>query len=510
MTFSIPPSLALAGFIAVFGYFLWTKVQSHLKHSRFIRENGCEPPPKYPHRDPIFGLDTFFENMRNLKSRTFLAGAWARYQAMGRTTYQSIMLGTNVINTVHPTNVKAILSSKFEDFDIGPKRREAMSHLLGNGIFMVDGPKWEKLRALMRPNFVKRLFTDLEELEVHVGHLIERIPRDGRTFDLQVLLFSLVLDTATALFFGQSVHSLVPGASPSAERFVEAFNRVVPLITQRVRLGFLASLLPDPKMASQCQILRGFIKENIRNARERERLDAKGEFRSDGKPKRSVFLNALLQDCEDEEEICDYLINILLGARDTTAGLLSDLFFILARRPDVLAKLQAEVAQLNGEKPTMETLAKMKYLRNTILETLRLYPVIPTNQRIANKDTFLPCGGGLDGTSPVFVKKDQPVTYHVYSMHRSKETFGEDSEEFKPERFENPPPAWSFLPFNGGPRICLGQQLAMTEASYTTTRLLQEFANIESRDGNRPWQEGLTITCAVGGGVKVAVTPAKA
>ena len=125
-------------------------------------------------------------------------------------------------------------------------------------------------------------------------------------------------------------------------------------------------------------------------------------------------------------------------------------------------------------------------------------------------DTVLPRGGGPDGTSPCLVKKGQVVIWHVYGMHRRTDLFGLDAAEFKPERWlgdKGLRPGWEYLPFNGGPRICLGQQFALTEAGYTTVRLMQEFGGIESRDPG-PWLEGLTLTCTGANGCKVALTPA--
>ena len=63
------------------------------------------------------------------------------------------------------------------------------------------------------------------------------------------------------------------------------------------------------------------------------------------------------------------------------------------------------------------------------------------------------------------------------------------------------------MPFSGGPRICVGQQLALTQASYTTIRLMQEFKAIESRDP-RPWQEQVIMTCAIHQGARVGLMPA--
>ncbi|KAJ5652728.1 Cytochrome P450 E-class group I [Penicillium longicatenatum] len=73
--------------------------------------------------------------------------------------------------------------------------------------------------------------------------------------------------------------------------------------------------------------------------------------------------------------------------------------------------------------------------------------------------------------------------YNVFAMHRRIDLWGKDARSFRPERWEeNAKHGWEYLPFNGGPRICLGQQYALTEASYTVVRLLQYFDTLENAD----------------------------
>lgn len=99
------------------------------------------------------------------------------------------------------------------------------------------------------------------------------------------------------------------------------------------------------------------------------------------------------------------------------------------------------------------------------------------------------------------------VTYSTYAMHRRPDYYGQDFNEFRPERWETLRPGWEYLPFNGGPRICLGQQYALTEAAYVTSRLCQEFKTLESREPG-PWRESVTLTLCSQGGTQVGLTPA--
>lgn len=256
--------------------------------------------------------------------------------------------------------------------------------------------------------------------------------------------------------------------------------------------------LPDYEWRRNVKIVHNFADEIIHEA-----LDELKTGKVD-RNSRYVFLHALLSQTQDPYALRSELLNILLAGRDTTAGLLSNTWHVLARRPDIWAKLKAEVDELGGERPDYTTIKDMKYLKWTLNESLRLMPVVPGNSREAIRDTILPLGGGDDGRSPLLVPKGTVVGYSPWSMHRREDFYGPDSLEFRPERWETLRPGWEYLPFNGGPRICVGQQYALMEASYATIRLIQTFPRIESRD-DREWREWMTITLASGVGCKVAL-----
>jgi cytochrome P450 len=87
-------------------------------------------------------------------------------------------------------------------------------------------------------------------------------------------------------------------------------------------------------------------------------------------------------------------------------------------------------------------------------------------------------------------------------MQRRKDLWGEDAETFRPDRWDGRKPGWEYLPFNGGPRICLGQQFALTEAGYVTVRLLQRFSELDGPPLT-PGNHGLTLTMCPADGVKI-------
>ncbi|KAL8864690.1 MAG: hypothetical protein Q9174_007258, partial [Haloplaca sp. 1 TL-2023] len=165
---------------------------------------------------------------------------------------------------------------------------------------------------------------------------------------------------------------------------------------------------------------------------------------------------------------------------------------------------------------------------------LRLYPPIPLNVRFANKTTWLPRGGEPDGKSPYLVRKGLGIGYVPYYIHRRKDIYGPDAMEFRPERWQGTELAdvgWGYVPFHGGPRLCLGREyslrmlnimqapeltggdledFAIAEASCLTIRILQEFPDLRLPPGEPVVPLGqekqeVTITLKPAEGCKVLV-----
>ena len=480
-------------------FLVYAIIDSWYKHFRYVRESAArnlDLPPIRPYK--YWGGVDQIARMFDADRRHMIpheAEKIAFEDFPGKATVRQYLFGTMVYFTIDPENIQAILAKQFDDFELGPVRRGNFWPFLGNGIFTADGKDWEHARAMLRPQFARNLVADLELEEKHVQDLLKHMPTksDGWTdgVNLQPLFFRLTLDSATEFLFGESVHSQVT-ALPSELRSLEklsnptgldlievgkAFDRCTHMLGKRARFAEHYYLYNPREFKDDCKLVHKFADFFVQRVlhTDLEKAEA-GKY---------VFLHELAKATRDPIELRSQLLNIFLAGRDTTAGLLGWVFFVLARHPDIMDKLRSTILQEFGTygKPRNITFAAMKactYLQHVLSETLRLYPSVPLNGRRATRDTTMPRGGGLDGKSPVFVPKNTQVEYSVHVMQRRRDIWGEDVNEFKPERWIGRKTTWEFLPFNGGPRICLGQQFALTEAGYVIVRLLQKFDKIEN------------------------------
>lgn len=392
------------------------------------------------------------------------------------------LFGKTFILTRDPENIKALLATQFNEFSLGD-RRLLLYAFLGDGIFTADGESWSHSRAMLRPLFTRGQIGRLSALEPHVKLLLDHVRRhQGQPFDMQDLILRFTVDSSTMLLFGESAKSLEEDTSEKkagTELFEVAFNEVLQVIATQLLMQGMKYLSYGRGFIRSLDTVNEFANSYIKKTLEMPIDALKGADDKD-----YVFLHSLCQHTRDPKVLRDELLNTLLAGRDTTAALLAFAIYELARNQEMWNALKQEVNKEFGQGLdgiTFESLKQCKYLRGVLNELLRMYPPIPINGRTARKTTTLPRGGGPDGSSPILVKGGQTVAYSVYAMHRNPEIYGNDANIFDPSRWldgRTKALGWAYLPFNGGPRVCLGQQYALTEASYVMVRLAQTFDNL--------------------------------
>jgi cytochrome P450 len=158
-----------------------------------------------------------------------------------------------------------------------------------------------------------------------------------------------------------------PKGSPQ-EAFATAFDSALSSLLMRVRLGKLLFLYRSPTFEKNCDTVHAFVDKFISKAL-KVRESRKGVEKTNERDGKYVFLNELLKQTQNPIELRDEILTVLLGGRDTTAGLLSHVFRELMQQPAVLEKLKDEIAQLQGRKPDYEELKNMKYLKYVLQES---------------------------------------------------------------------------------------------------------------------------------------------
>lgn len=446
-----------------------------------------------------------------------------------RFTARGQIMGSFFTMTGDPENLKALLSTQFKDY--GHLYRHTMFlPLFGDGVFTLDGPGWQHTRTLLRPQFTREQISHVHIIERNLqaiikafkDHYNEAGPHGGEKYlDIQPFFFKLTIDTATEFMFGESTQ-LLTGGNPkiaNAVEFGDAFNAAQEVLMKRTVAQNFYWMIDSKEFRQACEVCKDFTSSYVDLALKRtaKYVSSSEKEKAKNEPQSYVFLDELAKETRDPIILRDQAINTLVAGRDTTASLLSWVFLMLARNKDVFFELRKTILESFGDghdlsNVTFETLKRCDYLKYVINETLRLYPTVPNNFRYALKDTSLPRGGGPDETEPIFVPKGHLILYCTYVLHRHPLLWGSDSKEFRPMRWATRSNAhpWSYLPFNGGPRICLGQQFALTEASYTIVRLLQSFKDIEivpqALVGDP--KEISTLTLSVAEGVPIRLTPA--
>lgn len=165
-----------------------------LSHDRI---HGTKPAIVYPHRDPILGTDWVVDMIKALKTNTVLE-VWHGILERTGPTFWTHVTGSWYLLTNEPENLKTILSTKFEDWEIAGTRRKSTQMTVGpHAIFSVNGIEWMQARALARPAFTRNQVADLQILDQHVERLLMHLPRDGSVVEFQDLLYLFAMDTST-------------------------------------------------------------------------------------------------------------------------------------------------------------------------------------------------------------------------------------------------------------------------------------------------------------------------
>jgi cytochrome P450 len=307
----------------------------------------------------------------------------------------------------------------------------------------------------------------------------EYISEDNiREVDFQPAFRDLALNAAVDMLLVNSAATSIVAATQlekAIKIFSDAFTSGVKYVARRERLKAFCWILNGKDFRDTCHRCHQALGKILEIAT--------ASSNEDDNARLQMTVLELVQSKLGEETTRNEMLNILFAARDTMTSFLDCTFYALARETTLYSNLREEIVSILGDDPsripTDAELGRMTTLDNVLSESmsrpslmllillttysvaLRLFPPVPVNGRFCDEDTTLPTGGGADGQSPILVPKGTLICYSVFAMQRSTAVYGSDADKFLPSRWDKKSEKectqdWSFVPFNGGPRKCLG------------------------------------------------------
>ncbi|MDT8304438.1 MAG: cytochrome P450 [Anaerolineae bacterium] len=405
---------------------------------------------------PVAGPETGLKVLGGLARERSLLTALEIMRAEVGPAFQITLPGFQPAVLVGPESNRQIMVSQREQFH-WRSPTDPVTKLLRHGVLVEDGETHAYLRGQMEPVLQK------PHVIQHVPAMLAETDRvldewvDGSVQDMLV-----EMRRAALLIFMRTLLDVDFG--PDLERMWQPILRTIKYISPG--LWIIWPDMPRPgyqqALAQMDDYLYGVIRAR------RQALAAAPDEQS-GAAATDLLTHLVRIPEMSDDLIRDQILTMLIAGHDTSTALLAWTLYLLGQHPDVMARARLEVDNVLGEgDPDLEATNSLYYLEAVIKETLRLYPPIHVGNRIVAEDTAVTGYELRAGTR---------VMASIYLAHRD-ERYWDAPETFRPERFERGaerPPAFTYVPFGGGPRACIGAAFAQIETKVVLARILQQF-----------------------------------
>lgn len=363
----------------------------------------------------------------------------------------------------HPRDIEHVLKTNHRNYTKGANF-QLIKSFAGEGLFLSEGDFWRSQRKLVQPAFhVPRLAALATSITTATEAAVERWrPRaDARqSMDVEHELLHLSLEIAVRTLFGSEV-------AEDAEAIRKSVSVAFSHLHEKVwSLAPLPLWMPTPSNLRFQRAVASLDEVVYRIIRDRRRSGAEG----------NDVLSMLLAVRDEsgermpDRQVRDEVVTMLVAGHESTAITLAWTLALLSRHPDIARRVCDELDEtLGGRTPTFSDLPGLSYLGMVLKESMRLYPAFWMFTRTPVADDEV--GGHLIPAGSVLL-------FSSYVTHRRPDFWPNpeavDPERFTPERVAERP-AFSYLPFGGGPRQCIGMRLAEFQSQLMLATLLQRF-----------------------------------
>lgn len=364
---------------------------------------------------------------------------------------------------------------------------EKLRLTLGDGLFTAynDEPNWRTAHNILMPAFAKAAMANYHD---RMTATVQELFEAWRTHSAEQAWIDIPdqANRLTVEIIGRAGlgHAFGVLSDPGGNAFNAAITRELGYVRRAMRVDPIPmwTHLFGKKRHQEHIADKGFIDRLVGDVVEARRGNQAPDERQD-------MLDIMLHSTDpdigeqlDAENIVNQILTLMVAGSETSANTISFALHYLSTHPDVAAQARAEVDQRWPETGfphiAFEDVAKLRYLRRVVDETLRLWPVVPGYYRQARQDTTL--GGGKYA-----FRQGDWVAVVLLAAHRSP-AWGADADIFNPDRFlaENlrTLPPHTYKPFGTGPRACIGRQFALHEIVLTLAAILHQY-DLEPQPG---------------------------
>lgn len=370
---------------------------------------------------------------------------------------------------------------------IGPDI-EALRVVGGDGLFTAynDEPNWRAAHDLLMPAFSQAAMRRYHATMLDVAEELTARwdDRAGRaTVDVSADTTNVTLETIGRCAAGYTFGAFDSDAThPFVEHMIAGLKGADRLGALRGSFlpNFLARLA-ERRVRRHAAYMAG-VADDI--------IAARRAVRSSRSENSGDLLDLMLDSDLDVANIRYQLINFLVAGHETTSGALSFALYYLSREPEAFNRARVEIDQVwgNARRPEFEQIAKLRYVRRVLDESLRLQPTVPGYYRAAREDTV------LAGIHPM--RRGDWVLALTSTLHRDPR-WGPDPDAFDPDRFESDRvrgrPGGLYRPFGTGERSCIGRQFALHEAVLILGTVIRRYDLIADPDYQLVIAERLTM-----------------
>jgi cytochrome P450 len=395
----------------------------------------------------------------------------------------------------NPDHIKHVLQENNQNYVKGVVVAK-LKVLIGEGLFTSEGDFWRRQRRLAQPAFHRqRLAGFVTTMTSATESMLDRwdaLRRRGEPFDVAVEMSRLTLDVVGRTLFSRRLDD-------TADQFGAALTEVLALVNERA-MHFIPSPMWWPSALNR-RLARGI---RVLDQLVLDIIDARRRADQPSEDLLDMLLRARDEETGErmtDRQLRDEVMTFVLAGHETTAVALAWSWYLLARNPEVMDRLRAEVgAALGGRTPTIDDLPRLGYARMVVEEAMRLYPPVWGFFRQAL---------GPDTLGEYAVAKGTLVMISPYLTHRHPR-FWPDPERFDPDRFApervRERPRFAYVPFSGGPRLCIGNEFALMEAQLAVAMIVQRY-RLELVPGTHVEPES-RLTLRPRGGVPMTVAAA--